>query len=112
MSTLQRFNCFMLLCFGLQSFIITYTTLILPLIWVLPSETSVLFGFISKQLQDTETHAGFFSKWVGCGGDEVQLQVKEADEEDGEEMTVGNYTCETRHGAHNFNANSSTTGKH
>lgn len=38
---------------------------------------------------------------MGCGGDEVQLQVREeAGEEDGEEMTVGNYTCETRHGAH------------
>jgi len=28
-----------------------------------------------------------------------------------EEMKFGNYTCETQHGAHTFNANSSTTGK-
>lgn len=77
----------------------TYTTLIYLRSGFRLLKPAMLFSFISTHLLRQWNHAGAL-KWVGCGGEgeEVQLQVRGGGWR--EEMTVGNYTCETRHGAH------------
>lgn len=94
-------NCLMLLWFGLQPVfffsLCTYITVIYLWsgFWLL--KPAMRFSIISTQLRQWN-HAGLL-KWVGCGGEgRRQLQVRGGGWR--EEMTVGNYTCETRHRAH------------